>query len=258
VNPDELTPLSRQDADPLVRALLRAGQRERAPEKSEERLLTLLGVGGVAGGTGVVAAIARTAARLGAKGFLSSPVIATAAVIAAATIGASVWSFGSSPARETPPAAEAAIAQPVAAPPVARVAPRATAPAPADVPSMRVEDLPSSAPPGSAKLGAAVAQRSPEEPGPSLAHEVELVEAARAALARGDAAGALRSLDAHDRELPAGALMPESRVLRIEALVRAGGDGNRERANTLGDAFLSANPTGPQARRVRSVLDRAP
>ena len=95
------------------------------------------------------------------------------------------------------------------------------------------------------------------EEAPNLAREIELVQGARAALARGDASEALRMLDVHDHEFPSGTLGPEARVLRIEALVRAGGDRNVARANALGDAFLAEHPSGPQARRVRTVLGRA-
>ena len=43
MNHDHPPPLARQDADPFVQALLRAGQRERAPKKAEARLLAVLG-----------------------------------------------------------------------------------------------------------------------------------------------------------------------------------------------------------------------
>lgn len=268
MNPDDLTPLARQDADPLVHALLRAGRREHAPKGSDERVLAVLGVGGVAGGATAIASVAKLAARLGPKGMLTS------GVIAGAVIGVALWALFDA-SRHAPPLKEAAkeaakaplvapsvIAPSIAAPSPAApssVAPSIGAPEPAapSVPVTRIEDLPSSQAPSSASAKATSREAAPAaELGPSLAREVELVEAARAALARGDASAALRSLDTYDREIPAGTLSPEARVLRIEALVRAGGDANRARANALGDAFLAANPSGPQARRVRSVLER--
>jgi hypothetical protein len=259
VNPDDPTPLARQDADPLVHALLRAGQRERAPKGSEERVLAVLGVGGAAGGAAALASVAKLAARLGPKGMLMS------GVIAAAVIGVGVWTFFDASRHAPPLVAPAPVAPSPIAPPLAATSPGApsiAAPEPAapNVPVTRIEDLPSSQASGAASAKATPSPRTapPGELGPSLAREVELVEAARAALARGDASAALRSLDTYDREIPAGTLSPESRVLRIEALVRSGSDANRVRANALGDAFLAANPNGPQARRVRSVLQRAP
>lgn len=247
MNPDDPTPLATQDADPFVQALLRAGRRERAPKGAERRLLAMLGVGGVS----VIAAVARLAGRLGPKGMLTS------AVIAAAVIGVGLWAFvgPSHQGHPQPAPANEAPSAPLVAPAVAAHVPEPELPS---VPVTRVEDLPSPPAAGAAKVTGSARPSSAAQAGSSLAREVELIEAARAALARGDAAGALRSLDTHDREVPAGTLMPESRVLRIEALVRAGGDHDLARANALGDAFLVANPAGPQARRVRAVLDRTP
>jgi outer membrane protein assembly factor BamD (BamD/ComL family) len=91
---------------------------------------------------------------------------------------------------------------------------------------------------------------------PSLAREVALIDSARTTLARGDAQATLQLLDTHDHEYPAGPLLPESQVLRIEALVRAGSPSDLKRARSLGEAFLKAHPSGPQARRVRTVLDQ--
>jgi hypothetical protein len=232
VNPDPMTPLVKRTDDPFERGLLRAGQRERAPADAERRLLVALGVGS---GSAVSAFFgAKLVARLGTKGSL-----ATVAVVAA-LIGAITWLVTSR--TEVPPAPPTNIAAPATPP----AAPIANEPEP-NVPTSRVEDLPTSAAP-------APATTTRSEP-PSLAREVALLEEARAALTQGDPTRTLARLDIHDREFPAGPLMPESKVLRIEALVRAGGAPNAARARKLAEAFLAAEPSGPQARRVRAVIE---
>jgi hypothetical protein len=85
----------------------------------------------------------------------------------------------------------------------------------------------------------------------SLAAEVAALDAASKALAGGDAAGALRRLDAYQKDHPNGALALEAQVLRIEALARTG---DKARAKSLAQNFLKAHPTSVLAPRVRSIL----
>ena len=251
MNPEPLTPLVKRDDDPFERALPRAGQRERAPRGADRRLLTALGVGVGAGGA-LSAFFGKYAAKIGAKGLLATIAVSvTAAAIA-------TWSASSS-VDTTEPSTNAVPAPVVTAPSPASASPELRVEA---LPSTRVEDLPSS-PPATKPAGkagssapATSASSAAAEAAPDLAREVELVQGARSALTRGEASEALRILDVHDREFPTGTLRPESRVLRIEALVRAGGERNVARANTLGDAFLAEHSGGPQARRVRAVLGR--
>jgi hypothetical protein len=73
-----------------------------------------------------------------------------------------------------------------------------------------------------------------EEPVPSTAavdRERTLIDTARAALARGDAVGALTQLSEHDRLYPHGSFNEESAGLRVLALLSSGAEGEaRERA----------------------------
>jgi len=249
VNPEPLTPLVKRDDDPFERALLRAGQRERAPRGADQRLLAALGVGG---GSALSAFFAKYGTKIGTKGVLASVAVSVAAAAAGTW---AVTSFRDS-TPDTPPRANASSPVQVAAAPAPTAQARTEAPVEA-LPSTRVEDLPSSPAASKASGKPVAAATSAASAGAGdLAREIELVQGARAALARGDTAEALRTLDVHDREFRSGTLAPESRVLRIEALVRAGGPANTARANTLGDAFLTEHPTGPQARRVRAVLGR--
>jgi outer membrane protein assembly factor BamD (BamD/ComL family) len=84
-----------------------------------------------------------------------------------------------------------------------------------------------------------------------LSDEVVALDAARQALAAGDAAGALRAVDDHDRRFPGGALSPEATVVRIEALAARG---DRAAAARLATEFLRSHPASPHAKRLRSLL----
>ncbi len=77
-----------------------------------------------------------------------------------------------------------------------------------------------------------------------LAREVELLARARAAVRDGEAARALRLLDALRRAHPRGALLEERTALRVKALCEAGraAEADRERAR-----FLREHPGSPLA-----------
>lgn len=87
----------------------------------------------------------------------------------------------------------------------------------------------------------------------SLPRELEMIDRARSALARGEASRALSLLDAYSARFPKPKLRSESTVLRIEALVARG---QGKAATRLGKQFLAREPNGPYARRVRSLLER--
>ena len=87
----------------------------------------------------------------------------------------------------------------------------------------------------------------------SLATEVALIDAARAAMRAGDAKTALARLDDHDRLFASGGLSTEAAVLRIEALANAGHAGQ---ASELAARFLRAHPESPLRSRVRKAITR--
>lgn len=245
---DDFIPLTKQSKGEFERALLRAGQRERAPEGAEGRILESLGLAGTGSGTVAMGSTLSTWARTwGPKGLLVS------ATIVAAGFGYRLVEHREPPSPSVEQRSESARveeAAPVAAPVLAEPA--------SVVPSSRVEDLPAvpSAKPATSVRAAANRPVVADEPAPSLEREVELLASARSALLGGDASRAVGILDTHDREFASGTLMPESQVLRIEALVQAGGNERLARAGELAKAFLSAHPKGPQARRVRAVQER--
>ncbi len=88
-------------------------------------------------------------------------------------------------------------------------------------------------------------------PRADLAAEIAAIDAARTALASGNAQQALARLDAHDAAFRRGALAQEAMLLRVEALARLG---RRREAAALGRAFLRVHPTSTLAARIRAAV----
>jgi hypothetical protein len=84
----------------------------------------------------------------------------------------------------------------------------------------------------------------------SLAQEVAALERAHK-LATHDPDAALRELDRYHARFPGGALAAEETVLRVEALLARGDD---RTARVLADAFSTAHPESPYARRVQDLV----
>lgn len=114
------------------------------------------------------------------------------------------------------------------------------APAPAPRPS-HSSDAPPVAP-------SALIKRAPVPP-PSLDQELASVQRARAALGRGDASAALAELDRFGRGPGWRQLAVEARLLRIEALARAG---RADEARNLARRFVEQNPNNPLVDRART------
>lgn len=93
------------------------------------------------------------------------------------------------------------------------------------------------------------AAKKQEEPAvdPGLA-ELQIITRARRALRKGDHAGALRLLERHAREFPAGTLAHERNASRLKALCALG---ERARAAKLGREFAAASPASGLARQWR-------
>jgi hypothetical protein len=86
---------------------------------------------------------------------------------------------------------------------------------------------------------------------PVLAAEVAMVDRGRAALQRGDGAGALQALAGYEAAFPKQQLSPEVLFLRMEALARMG---NLSQARALAQRIVARGATGPQAMRARELL----
>ena len=80
-----------------------------------------------------------------------------------------------------------------------------------------------------------------------------MLEEAQRALAAGDPARALRVCDRYQATFAAGKLAPEETILRVRALLARG---ERQRAVSLAQAFVSAHPDSPYAARIRAIVKR--
>jgi hypothetical protein len=99
--------------------------------------------------------------------------------------------------------------------------------------------------------GDATEKRAVDVASPQLSRELELLEKARAHLARRSGWAALDVLDTYRAAFPSGSMNIEAAVLQVEAL---GTVGRRPEAASLGQAFLAAHPHHPLAERVRAIL----
>ena len=88
-----------------------------------------------------------------------------------------------------------------------------------------------------------------------LAAEVEAVDRAREAMARGNPAQTLQALDAYERGFSEPRLRPEALYLRMEALLQRG---DMTGARSAAAALLAADPHGPHSARARAVLAKSP
>jgi hypothetical protein len=85
-----------------------------------------------------------------------------------------------------------------------------------------------------------------------LARELRSLDAARSALERLEIGEAFIALDRYDRTFPNGTLRTEASLLRVDALL-ARGDGAE--ARRLARDLLARDPSGPQARRLRTIVE---
>lgn len=241
------------DEHPRARALLRAALDERAPEGGARRTLSALGVAAAATGAASAASAAGSAG-----GALSVSLLAVGKWVGGgALIGVVVATAAAPP---EPSEREHA--------PVVAHDPRASAPeAPAPIDPPRAESKAEVVRPNAPRVvrntiapraAASIAAPPPaattaarfEPVVDPLQREIQLLDEARRALARGSASVALDLLDRHSREHSSGRLGPEAFVLRLEALIRAG---QGDRARALARSWLSRHPNGPHAERIRKI-----
>jgi hypothetical protein len=91
----------------------------------------------------------------------------------------------------------------------------------------------------------------PANPAREITDEIQLLERAQAAAARGRGEEALSLVALHRRDFPQGRFSVEMSVVEIEALA---GSGLVEQAVARGERFLESHPGSPYARRVEAVV----
>jgi hypothetical protein len=237
-----------EGGDDLAVSLLRSARHDAPSPRSRQATLAALGLGT---GAAVTAAAATSTAASAATASGLAKSAGTAALltwIGVGVVGGLVTVTTVAVVQSPEPKREAAATIAATAPVAPSAAPRTPAPsaepaAPSAAPVAAPEPPKTARPPASVEKQEASAK-------PSLADEVASLDAARAELASGNGAGALRALDEHDRRFVGGALGPEATVLRIEALALRGDRGS---AAALARAFLAAHPRSPHAARIRSI-----
>jgi hypothetical protein len=152
--------------------------------------------------------------------------------------------------REVPATAPSRAEVSVEPPPAAEPAPLAAVPTPSGV---APETLPSPSEILPQRAAPRTATARPREPDPAadLAREVELLDAARRAVASGNPGRALATLDAYERQFAHPHLRPEASLVRLEAMLALG---RNDEASRFGRSLLEGQPDGPYARRIRSLF----
>ena len=253
--------MSREAMD--IEALL-ASERRRGGFSNDERAAMWRGISrslGVAGTIGAVtvaatAAAAAKSATPEAAGKAVSAIarwkigaILSAVAIGGAGVGAAAHAQLAEPKVvkiEVPaPAQVTTASQPTA---IFTTTPSALPAASASVVDVHSATSPRAIAPRSAEAPVASASAAPKDP--SLARERTLIDMARTALARGDAASALSSLDAHAREFPSSQLGPEREVLAIQALAASG---RLPEARRRAATFRTTYPKSP----LHQIVDEA-
>jgi hypothetical protein len=277
----------------LEASLLGSAQRDAPREGLDRRVHAALGLGGIVGlsaGTASVTTAATATAATAAKGLpiLVSVGIAkwagvallgtgiavgTAAIVhremrATASATAPSYAQASSPRG----AGAGALASETMNPPATRVS-TADIPPPPPILSVTPVDEPVPAAPAVPRAATAipvtpvlapsseVSQANPSPGSPemhspktaALEDEVAILNQAHAALASGNTALALKTLDRHDLDYVHGALTPEALEVRIEAYAQRH---DETKVAELAQAFLARYPGHPLTAKVRSLLER--
>ncbi|MES1182350.1 MAG: outer membrane protein assembly factor BamD [Myxococcales bacterium] len=250
-------PVRLRDTNGAARALLSAGKLE-VPRGARQRALAFTGVAASVVTTG-------TAAAAGATSLFKSVVLC----VCLGTVGGGVASLAvsetlsrlSATGADPKPAiaAKAEPKPPGAAKPFApTAAPLVPAP-PAEqdsAPEPKPSDARANAP---VSGGVPLTSTTPGGVGKpprasSLFDEQRIIESARAAVSRGDATGALTTLDRYRQSYPQGQFFPEALALRIEALSARG---DLTRARSLAAEFERRYPHHPMLAPVQAAVQGA-
>lgn len=237
--------------NPNARALLRAGLEE-GPQPGALRATALA--------LGVTASLALTAPATAMVA--PSLALVTAKWVAVGTLAGVALAGGvnalTTPVAEAPARSPTSISpgpRELPAPlPVVRALPSVPA-APAELAPPAVARSPASvskpAEPPPLATTLAVPDKGARPDRPDLAVEVATIDAARRALAGGDARAALAQLEQYDARERTGTLDREAQLLRIDALL---GAGQRAGAHQLAAQYLGRFPQDPHAARLRALV----
>lgn len=265
-----------------LRAMLVAAREETPSDGALRRTLSAVGAGAAVIGTGAAAGATATSAGAAAASAIKAGTTATAGLffkwagvgvvagLATATVASSLGPSRSVDLTPGVTASETAAAPRNPHPPAPRNPhpPAVRRDAPVPRPLFEGDRAPGSAL-DSAKLpreasrhavprntGAGYREQAPPNVGwgYGLAAEITALDQARKALASGNPSRALSTLDAYQRDIPNGALVPEALYLRAEAFADMG---NLHAAASVAKRLLAIAPHGPHASRARKLSEMA-
>jgi hypothetical protein len=226
------------EASPALRAMLRAGRAEVPSAEALGRLSARLpsGTGGPGGaGPGGASSGGATAGWLAAAG-----------IVGVVIVGVVLRSPG-------PEVRPLEAPEPVEVKPLPS-APEVTSPPPEPPPAPERPTVPSPPRPSSPTPAAPSAPSETPTPRPSVADELALVSAARAALST-DPTSALLLADEHATTFPDGQLSQEAEVVAVQALV---GLGRGDEARARVDRFRARWPSSAHLRRLEGMVGGTP
>lgn len=233
---------------PEVESLLRSAERDdpREIEDKRERLLAAAAIG---------APWASSQSRTASSSTVRSArwIGLAAAVIAGASLGIGMfWSSSTPSTSSVPNAGVTAPTSPDQAPrAIASSSTESTTAVPVAVPSLHIDDLPSAAPPPSARPSpASVANARNEAAARSVEDELATIDAARGALAARRPAETLSRVQRYRVVFPEPHFVAEADALEVQALAALG---RTEEARTKAEQFFRAHPGSPYTQRVRSA-----
>ncbi len=270
------------DANTLGTRLLKAGRTEAPPDRSLVRALAVAAAVSTAttGATTATAAAATATLTMFAK-WIGVGLLAGGAVLGVshATKLATIWKGEPQTLSSTVAFAPASGQQQVAAAPLGSMQAE-PGPTAASAPELTAEAVPTGKPgvtkptetpalaptlnQGPVSALASSATQSESDPSTALTgaetragqektdlgQQIAVIDEARSAVARADAAGALAVIARYRRDFPRGHFGPEATALEVEALALRG---DRAGARTIAERFLAAHPESPLTKRVRSA-----
>jgi hypothetical protein len=228
----------------------------RVPGASRRRALAFTGTAaGLAASTSVAAAstsLLKSFVACVCLGAAGGGLMSLAASETASRLLAPPASVRTQSARKAQASAPALPLVPTASPAVIGESPAETSPTPVPV------ELDTRPPTSRGRASGTEADGTPTAPpagqlGSSLFEEQRFIESARAAVARGDARGALSVLDTYDHAYARKQFGPEALALRVEALR---GSGQLAVARNLASDFARLYPSHPLLSRVQGAVQR--
>jgi hypothetical protein len=235
VAPDQPTALERQ--------LLNAAANESPSAEQRMRVRQALGLPAVAAAPPPALPAARRALML--KGAAGGLIVVSAAAL--------LWFSGVARTPQLHPVLNnPSITVPTAAFP--SLQPTSAAPEPVAVPLPPVEGSSAELKPTPKSARAPSSSASAADSGADLSEQLRLIDAARSAVAAGDAKSASAAISSYTSRFPRGAFGQEAAVLRIETVDL---QGNHTQAASLARSFLARHPNSPHVSVVQRIAARA-